>query len=213
MSFMTPTEPTEERRWADARRLEGWAGEARVNLVRLAAIVLFYGHHLVNMFVLGEDPSLTAGYHSRVTLLMLAWAGSVAAIHLCLVRRWLPPGLPYAAALWDTALITVLLAVTADPKSSLALLYFLSIAASALRLSLRLVQVTTLAAAAAYVFYLGYIKYVLELPVQQRLPRSSQVIFVLCLLAAGVLAGQMVRQARRLVVGYPVLVAREQTEE
>ena len=33
-----------DERWADARRLESWAGEARVNLIRAAALLVFYGH-------------------------------------------------------------------------------------------------------------------------------------------------------------------------
>ena len=40
--------------WTNAQRLEGWAGEIRVNLIRLVALVAFYGNHLVNVF-LGHD--------------------------------------------------------------------------------------------------------------------------------------------------------------
>ena len=47
-----------DERWADARRLEAWAGEVRVNLIRLVAVLAFYGHHLVNIFVIRDDPSL-----------------------------------------------------------------------------------------------------------------------------------------------------------
>ena len=52
-----------EDRWADARRLEGWAGEVRVNLIRAAALVVFYAHHLMNAFVWGDDPSVRGRYH------------------------------------------------------------------------------------------------------------------------------------------------------
>jgi hypothetical protein len=36
--------------WADARRVEAWAGEVRVNLIRLVAVGVFYGQHLVNVY-------------------------------------------------------------------------------------------------------------------------------------------------------------------
>ncbi len=37
-----------------------------------------------------------------------------------------------------------------------------------------------------------------------QVPRSSEIVFLLSLGAAGLLAGQVVRQAQRLVQGYPV---------
>ncbi len=44
-----------------------------------------------------------------------------------------------------------------------------------------------------------------------RIARSSEIIFLLAVGTAGLLAGQVVRQARRVVRGYPVLV--EETRE
>src|SRR4051812_33964521 len=55
----SPREPAmNEDRWDDARRLEAWAGEVRVNLVRVAALVAFYGYHLLNVYALSDDPAL-----------------------------------------------------------------------------------------------------------------------------------------------------------
>jgi hypothetical protein len=195
-----------EEQWADARRIEAWAGEVRVNLIRLAALVAFYGHHLVNVYLINDDPSLRGTYHVRVTLLVLAWAVGVLALHLCLSRRWVPPGLKYVATAWDTILITGVLILGNDPRSMLAVLYFLVVAAAALRLSLPLVYATALGSMAAYLVFLGYVKYVLELAPDQRLSRPQQIVFLLALGASGILAGQRVRQARRLVEGYPVKV-------
>jgi hypothetical protein len=206
--------------WNDARRIEAWAGEVRVNLIRLVAILGFYGHHLVNVYFFRDDPSVVGPFHTAVTALMIAWAGEVLALHFCLTRRWLPPALPYAAVAWDILLITALLMLTtvpaggdlgdlksADAKSWLAALYLLVIATAPLRLSLPLVYTATLGSMAAYLYFLGYVKYWLHLDDTQRLSRPNQVIFLLSLGAAGLLAGQMVRQARRLVHGYPVTVA------
>src|SRR5262249_29793345 len=193
--------------WADAQRIESWAGEVRVNLVRLVALLAFYGHHLVNVYVSRDDPSVAGRYHTAVTALVLAWAAGVLVLHYCLSRRWLPTWLKYAATAWDLLLITALLVLGRDPKSTLSVLYFLVIVAAALRLSLPLVYAATLGAGAAYLFFLGYARFWLELPAEQRLPRPQQIVFLLGLVVTGLLAGQVVRQARRLLAGYPVVVA------
>jgi hypothetical protein len=196
--------------WADAQRIESWAGEVRVNLIRLVALVGFYGHHLVNVYLYRDDPSVAGRYHTAVTALVLAWASGVLVLHVCLTRRWVPPWLKYAATAWDLVLITALLVLGRDPRSMLSVLYFLVIGAAALRLSLPLVYAATLGALAAYLFFLGYVRFWLELPAEQRLPRPQQVVFLLGLAVAGLLAGQGVRQARRLLAGYPVIVADSQ---
>jgi len=200
-----------QNRWADAQRLESWAGEVRLNLIRLVAILVFYGNHLVSIYLLRDDPASAGDYHTGATLIVFAWASAVLALYFCLSRRWMPPWLRYAATPWDTLLITALLVLSRDPKTTMPTLYFLVIAAAALRLSLPLVQAATLGTMAAYAFYLGYLKYYLEVPSEERLPRVQQIIFLLALGAAGILAGQVVRQVRRLIQGYPVVV--EQSQE
>jgi hypothetical protein len=195
--------------WSAAQRLEGLAGEVRVNLIRLAAIVAFYGHHLVNVFVIGDNPSLKGEYHVVVTSLVLAWALAVLIIHYCLMRRWVPSGLKYVVTAWDILLITTLLMVGRDGRSMLAVLYFLVIVAAPLRLSLPLVWTATLGTMAGYAFFLGYVRWRLEVPIQQRLSRPQQVVFLLALGAVGLFAGQFVRQCRRLVRGSPVPVEEE----
>jgi hypothetical protein len=195
--------------WHAAQRLEGLAGEVRVNLIRLAALVAFYGHHLVNVFVLGDNPALRGDYHVVVTSLVLAWALTVLIVHFCVLRRWVPAGLKYVVTVWDILLITTLLMVGGDGRTMLAVLYFLVIVAAPLRLSLPLVWTATLGAMAGYAFFLGYVRWRLELPIEQRLSRPQQIVFLLALGAAGLLAGQFVRQCRRLVYGTPVPVEEE----
>ena len=195
--------------WRAAQRLEGLAGEARVNLIRLVALVAFYGHHLVNVFLIGDDPSLKGDYHVVVTSLVLAWSLAVLVIHYCLMRRWIPLALKYVVTAWDILLITTLLMAGGDGRSMLGVLYFLVVIAAPLRLSLSLVWTATLGAMAGYAFFLGYVRWRMELPIEQRLSRPQQVVFLLALGAAGLLAGQFVRQCRRLVRGSPVPVEEE----
>jgi len=208
--------PTDDMQWEDARRIEAWAGEVRVNLIRLVAILGFYGHHLVNVYLLRDDPTVAGRFHAAVTALVLAWSAMVLALYFCLSRRWLPPWLMYATAAWDIVLVTALLMLTGDPRTSLATLFFLVIATAPLRLSLPLVYAATLGAMlAATVMMGGYVFGVVgttdyyDPSKGYQVPRTSEVIFLLALGAAGLLAGQVVRQARRVAEGYPVRVVEE----
>lgn len=192
-------------RWADLQRIESWAGEVRVNFIRIASLIGFYGYHLLNVYVFDPDNAALAGaYHVSVTALVVGWSLGVMLLHFCLSRRWVPPGLKYVSTLADVTMVTMLLAISGGPKSPLIILYPLVVASSALRLSLRLVWTATLAAAAAWVLLLGYTKY--YRPAAEHLDRTPQIVFALGLGAAGLLAGQVVRQARRLARGYPVTI-------
>src|SRR5262249_16363090 len=112
-----PTPMTEDARWEDARRVEGWAGEVRVNLVRLAAVLLFYGYHLLNVYLSRDDPALAGTYHVSVTALVMVWSVGVAALWLYLARRSVPPALKYVVTAWDTLLITTLLVLAGGPPN------------------------------------------------------------------------------------------------
>src|SRR5207253_8747637 len=114
--------------------------------------------------------------------------------------------LKYLVTAWDLVLITALLVLSRDPRTRLPVLYFLVIAAAPLRLALPLVYVATFGAMAGYLFFLGYLRFWLEVPKPEPPGPINEVIFVLALGAAGILAGQVVRQARRVVYGYPVSV-------
>jgi hypothetical protein len=211
-----------DTRWEDARRLEAWAGEVRVNLLRAAALVAFYGYHLLNVYLISKDESLRGAYHAKVTAVVLAWALAVGVLYVCLSRRWAPPALKYVAVAWDLVMVTALLLIDRKdgPHSPFVALYFLVIATAPLRMWLPLVYAATLGAMAAaalmmgvYVFgVVGSEAYYAAEPNVYRVPLENEVIFLLALGVAGLLAGQVVRQARRLVEGYPVTVAAEAEE-
>ena len=59
-----------QTRWEDARRLEAWAGETRVNLIRSIALVVFYANHLLYVYVYGKDQAAGGSFHAAVT----AWS-------------------------------------------------------------------------------------------------------------------------------------------
>jgi hypothetical protein len=196
--------------WAAAERLEGWAGEMRVNVVRVAALIVFYAQHLLNFYVLKEG--MTPEFHTAATALVLCWSAEVVICHLCLTRRWVPGWLKYATTIWDLVMVTALIVLSREPRSPLTLLYFLVIASVPPRLSLRLVYVATIGAGTGYLVALAYYVYVVVgiaqyyKDVTLRIPRSAELIMLLSLATAGFLAGQAIRQMRRLVIGRAVTI-------
>jgi hypothetical protein len=196
--------------WSDKQRLEAWAGEVRVNFIRATALVVFYGYHLLNFF--GPRDDVHGRFHASVTAVVLAWAFLTLLLHVCLSRRYVPPGLKYAAVTADLVFITMMLILTREgPRSPLMFLYFPVIASASLRLSLPLVYVATFGSWLAGLIVTGYQFFILIGPSEyyessERVPRSWQVLYLLALGATGLLVGQAVRQARRLVEGYSVAV-------
>jgi hypothetical protein len=192
--------------WDDVARVESWAGEVRVNLVRLIAIVLFYGRHLVMMFLGGDASAERGRYHLMVTAIVLGWATLAVILHVWLTRRHMPWWLKYAAVLMDGLMMTLLCAVSGGPKSALVLLYFALIASAPLRLSLCLVWTATAAAMLGYLVVLGhYAWYVVGFDryyatPELRIDRRAEAITLLALLVCGLFAGQVVRQVKRVVL-------------
>jgi hypothetical protein len=211
MTTTSPPVPLAPDTWQLSRRIEAWAGEIRVNLIRILAIAIFYARHLIELLLSPADSQVRGVYHLRVTALIVAWAGAACVIHLLLSRRFYPPAMKYATAVLDVLMITVLCAIAGTPQSPLTLLFFAVIASAPLRLSLELVYVTTSGAILGYLAVLGY--YVFHVigwnryysRPEVRIPRSTEVIFVLSLLVSGLFAGQIVRQVRRMIERQPLL--------
>ncbi|MEQ8785375.1 MAG: hypothetical protein RIC55_03715 [Pirellulaceae bacterium] len=204
--------------WARTQIIEAWAGETRLNLIRLVGVLVFYGQHLVHYLFFNADEHLSAAYHTQTTALVMAWMAAVVALFVCLARRLSPRWLKYAVTALDAALIAALLIVSGGPRSAFLPLFLLVVAAAPLRPSLGLVTAATSMAAAGYLFVLGY--YVLvQVGVDDyyqggaavRIPRDSQILFLLTLAVAGLLAGQAVRQMRRSIARAALLVDGEPT--
>jgi hypothetical protein len=212
MTTTSPPAPLAPDTWHLARRIEAWAGEIRVNLIRIVAIAVFYARHLIELLMAPPGAPVRGVYHLRVTALIVAWAGAACVIHLLLSRRFYPPAMKFATALLDVLMITVLCAIAGGPKTPLVLLYFAAIASAPLRLSLELIYVTTAGAILGYLALLGYyVWYVVGSKIyfstpEVRIPRSTEVIFVLSLAVTGLFAGQIVRQVRRMIERQPLLV-------
>src|SRR4051812_48618169 len=92
--------------WLDATRVESWAGEIRVNLIRMIAIVIFYTRHLVELFLSPADSPIRGRYHLAVTAIVVAWSLQAIVLHLRLSRRLYEPWVKYAAVILDALMIT-----------------------------------------------------------------------------------------------------------
>jgi hypothetical protein len=189
----------------DRVAVERWAGEVRVNLVRLTALVAFYAYHLFDVYQNRDNPAYSSEYRAAVAAVAFAWAGVVVLTHALLRTGRLPAALPVFTTLADAALVTAIITVSGGPKSTpLVLLYPLVVAAAPPRLSRRLVHLATLAAGAGYLIALGHYVFVrigtaaYYADPAVRIPRPQEAITVLAILTAGLLAGQAVRQAIRL---------------
>jgi hypothetical protein len=191
---------SEEAAWTAAQRVEAWAGEVRVNLIRLVAIAAFYGHHLLNRYALKVE--LPPGYHLAVTAITAGWTLAALALHTALSRRWNPPWLRYAAVAFDAMMIASVLLVSDGPRGPFFMLLFLLIGTACLRVDLRLAWTATILAILAYGLACGHDRWVRKLPDRDRVPRQQQVIVVIGLACSGLLAGQAIRQARRFARDY-----------
>jgi hypothetical protein len=187
------------------RQVEAWAGEVRVNLVRVVALLGFYGYHLVDVYLSRDDPSYTAEYRASVAAVAVGWAGVIAITYAVLRQGRLPPTLPYLTVAADAALAAALVIVSGGPRSPLVQLFLLVVAAAPLRLSLPVVYASTAAALIGYLVTLGHYVFVwvgttaYYADATLRISRPQQVVTVLAILTAGLLAGQIVRQSYRLI--------------
>jgi len=187
-----------------ARRVEAWAGEVRVNLVRTIALVTFYGYHLIDVYLSRDDPTYTPAYRTSVTAVVVGWAGVILIAYAILRPGRLPPALPYFTVAADAVLTASLVTVSGGPRSPLVLLFLLLVGAAPLRLSRPVVYVSTAAAVLGYLATLGHYIFVRTGATAYyadraaRISRPQEVVTVLALLTAGLLAGQIVRQSHRL---------------
>src|SRR5205807_5572172 len=96
---------------ADRTAVERWAGEVRVNLVRLTALVAFYTYHLFDVYQNRDNPAYSPEYRASVAAVAFAWAGVVVLAHAGLRAGRLPAALPIFTTLADAALVTALVTV------------------------------------------------------------------------------------------------------
>ena len=194
-----------DRQWFIVGRWQEYEGEARANLLRIAAIGAFYLVELLNYYGLHwgfiEMPKqVDAQFHRLTTGLALGWVVMALAIHLSLTQHFFPAALKYLSTAGDLVFSTAVLAVADGPRSPLVIGYFLVIVLAVLRFSLPLVRFATAGSMAAYLFLLGFMKWYSGRDVN--VPRYHELIFLLGLATAGVILGQVIRRVRGMAEEY-----------
>jgi hypothetical protein len=201
----------DERQWFIVGRFEEFEGEGRANLLRIVALAAFYAVELVNYHGLNlgflQMPKVTGRQlHLGITLIVVAWAMLALAVLLCRKNGVFPFWLKFISTGCDLVLLTSILTLADGPRSPLVIVYFLLIAAAGLRFSLRLVWFATGGAVACYLFLLGVARwatYPEGWPASDmHVPRYAQIVFVLSLVLAGVVLGQIIRRVRHLAEMY-----------
>lgn len=190
--------------WEGVQRIEGWAGESRVNTIRVAAVIGFYANHLYHLG--SHPPEGLARYHMMITFLCFAGAVVGYEVGRMLRARYFPRWMPYATLCWDTVMVTTAALVGGGPLSPVVVVYFLILACAPLRLSRRFVVASFVAVFAGYNFLLGH---QLQYRPDVRVPHDEIHVVYLAMVFTALVAGQSVRQARRIALGHPRVIPAE----
>ncbi|HEX6963827.1 MAG TPA: hypothetical protein VF175_18310 [Lacipirellula sp.] len=215
---MAPVPLPGDRAWHIVQRWQQYEGEARANLLRLAAIGVFYLLHLWHylgsqgklpnwgLLQLDKVGEADRRFHVLATLLALTWVMAAAAVHLCLRHRIFPGWISSASTLVDLAMLTSVLCISTGPQSPLVVGYLLVIVMSGLRFSLPLVRTATIGAAIGYVCVLGVAKWPerfgRDAALDLRVPRYEQLAMLAAIILCGVFVGQIIRGARYMAARF-----------
>ena len=135
---------------------ESWAGEVRINLLRALALSALYIWHLVRFYFL-HDESITRRYHLAVTALMIFGFVLVVTWHLILSANVWSQLLPRLTTLGDLILATALFGLSRGALGTQApAVFFLVVAATAVRGSIALVWLATLGSVIGYFLAVSY---------------------------------------------------------
>jgi hypothetical protein len=192
-----PAPATAERSWFVVARWQEYAGEGRANLLRVVALVAFYGVQLVNHLMLEEPSKAAQAFQRQTTLVIAGWSLLAVAVLICLQRGFLPAALKYVSTAADVALLTLLAKAGQGANGPLIEAYFLILALAALRFSVGLIWFATLASMAGYLGLVGAAdpKWFDE---EHITPAINQLVMLTSLALTGVVLGQVVRRVRAL---------------
>ena len=192
--------------------LQAIAAERRVNIVRVAAIVVFYLVHFlrVNGPRFSElFPSLNLNFGSQVpmvvhvcvSVLCFGWLMQCVLVYQHTNRDRISDWLGVYVTLGDLGWLTALLCMSTGPASPMVSGYFLIIMLTGIRFDLRLTRIATVAAGLSYLFLLGAARWPFGLLREIKLEsvsRFHQIVTVVSIVLAGIIVGQIVRHAYQI---------------
>jgi hypothetical protein len=201
-----PVPGSEDRPWYIVGRWQEYQGEARANLLRLAAVAAFYAIELIHYY--GVDLGFIQlpkvryqAFHETVTAIAAAWVMLGVGVHVWLRVHVLPTALKFVSTGLDVLLLTLLLMVADGPRSPLIVGYFLIPVLAGLRFQLRLVWFATVGAMLGYIWLLGWAVWI-ESARNVRVPRYHELIFLTALAMSGIMQGQVIRRVKALAAEY-----------
>jgi hypothetical protein len=200
----TATTASAERQWYIVGRWQEYEGESRANLLRIAAIGVFYGVQLVHFYVFSARDAAAMTFHQQATAIAAAWALAALGVMLSLRRQIFPAVLKYCTSACDLVLLTALAALAAGPHSPLVLAYFVIVALAGLRFSLGLVWFTTLGAMLAYWLLVGVADWRTSrwFDDNHAVAPVEQLVTLVSLGLTGIVVGQVVRRVKALAREY-----------
>ena len=193
-----PATPIGRRQWYIVSRWQEFEGEARANLLRIAAVGAFYTVELVQHYLVldGEARAAAADFHRTITLLSVGWTMLSIAVLLCLQQRIYHGGLKYLSTTCDLSFLTGMAAQANMPtQTPLVYAFFPIVVLSGLRLNVGLVWYAALGAMAGYMLLVGKADPV-WFDADHTTPIVTQLLMLLSLGTTGVLLGQIVRRVR-----------------
>ncbi len=202
----SPAPGADDRPWYIVGRWQEYQGEARANLLRLAAVAAFYAIELINYYGVNlgfiQIPKVRdAAFHRTVTAIAAAWVLLGVGVHMWLRMHLMPEALKYVSTALDAVLLTLLLMAADGPRSPLVVGYFLIPAMATLRFRARLVWFATIAAMLGYVWILGWAVWIRNVR-DVRVPRYHELIVLTALALSGIIQGQVIRRVKAVAAEY-----------
>ena len=195
------TSPSDQRQWFIVHRWQEYDAEIRAAYVRIIAVTFFYA---VQLYDFAVRKATTVEFHRTITALAVAWIALSLLALISVRRQYLPPWLKYATTITDVVLLTVTLLVATGPQSPMVVGYFIILILAAMRFSLPLIWVATVACLASYVFVLAacHPNWFGTASRNFVVPRREELIVGIAIASAGIALGQIARRVRRLADDY-----------
>ncbi|OGS11449.1 MAG: hypothetical protein A2234_04280 [Elusimicrobia bacterium RIFOXYA2_FULL_58_8] len=184
------------------------SGEQKVNIIRLAAIAVFFADELLNYHVLH---AVEPGIHARTLWTLVAWETfALMAWHQVNLRGAYARWMKYVSTGVDVLFLTFIIIALEANSGPLISLYYLLIAHSALRYSRRAILAVTGLSAAGYaaVWWSSF--------GNPRIPSVSTYaagIHIIAMLVMGVIVSYVVKKMRGLVLKFADSLVRRELAE
>ncbi len=141
--------------WTVAQRWFEYEGEIRVAVMRVTLVAGLYGLQLLNHYVFSSHSAEELSFHQHASLLASVGLFLSLIVLVALIRRFFPLQLKFATCLADISLLTLTASLASGPASPLVGIYFLLIATAAMRCSITLIWVATVASLVGYMALVG----------------------------------------------------------